>query len=984
MRGKRRVISVLAMLVACAACAGEVEIEVPPAAAEETPPAAPETVAPEAAVLEELMRRAHFAYRAADDGLRAEHASYLAAVDRAGRLELVPRRPPADLAQALAPDEEVRGAAITVELRGAWRDGGPLAAMAGARIAAEPDGSATVQRGSLRERFRNGEDGVEQTFELDRAPEGEGPLRVRVAISGQPLVARTESGFHFRAEHSALGVRYGEAVWVDAAGARLPLTSRWIDGAVEIEVPAAALRDAAYPAMIDPLIGPELAVDVPVTAAPGEQRISRTAFDGTHFVVVWQSSSGADSDILGARVDASGRVVGTGTFVVSAAAGAQTSPDVACMAGHSCVAVWQSGADVLAAQIPLGTGAPGAAFAVSTAPNTQATPRVACDGRVAVPDRRCLVVYYDQRSGGDSDIYGRRIKPDGLDGSLELAVSAAAGGQFGPQVTFAGSQYVVAWQDGGGAPTARGARLFPDATLRDPAGFAISTGALGDRPCAIASDGVNALVVFGRGDAPGAHPLFAQRIDAIAGAAAGAALRLDTGLGNQCGASFDGASYLTAWATGGRVLGRRVTPAGALLEPAPVALSGPASFSSIYLDVEFGGGAHLLAWEDTRAFGVSGHDIYGARLAPDLSRATRLDTLISLVPSSWSQWNPDVAKNFESYLVVWNDLRGGGSDIYGARFSHAGALLDPTGFAISTAANPQVRPAVASDGKAFFTVWEDSRALPASGRNIYAARVDERGLLLDPAGLAVSTAAGDQGDPDIAFDDPSQTFLVAWSDRRAGNGDIYGARLDRAGAVLDPAGLVISAFAGAEQTQPAIANLPGRHLVVWADATGAALPQIWGAVVTSGGTGVSGDVQISLGDALRPAVASDGVQFFTAWQRNDLTRIDGRAVTATGARPTAEVALSPTSSGTTHPALAFDGVSYGLLYNRAQRLYGRRLTPAGGVLGAELLIQIGSGNDQFEPALTASANNRFFLAYQRFIDSPPLVAMRTMARALEF
>ncbi len=980
MRGTRHVILVAAMLAACAACTSEPEV--PPAAAGEAPPAPPDEAA-----LEELMRRAHFAYRAAGEGLRAEHASYLAEVDRAGRLQLVPRRPPAEPVGAVvdAPGrEEVRGAAITVELRGAWRDEGPLAAMTSAVIAAAPDGSATVQRGPVRERFRNREDGVEQTFELDRAPEGEGPLRVRVAINGQPLVARTESGFHFRAAHSALGVRYGEAVWVDAVGARLPLTSRWVEGEVEIEVPAAALRDASYPAMIDPLIGPELAVDVPVTAAPGEQRISRTAFDGTHFVVVWQSSSGADSDILGARVDASGRVVGPGAFVVSAAAGAQTSPDVACMAGHSCVAVWGSGGDLFAAQIPLGTGAPGSPFAISTAPNTQATPRVACDGRVAVPDRRCLVVYYDQRGGGDSDIYGRRIKPDGLDGSLELAISAATGSQFGPQVTFAGNQYVAAWQDGGSAPTARGARLFPDAALRDPAGFAISTGALGDRPCAIASDGANALVVFNRGDGAGAKPLFAQRVDAAAGAAAGAALRLDTGLGNLCGASFDGASYLTAWATGARALGRRVTPAGALLEPAPVELSGPASFTSIYLDVEFGGGAHFLAWEDMRALAASGHDIYGARLAPDLSRATRLDTLISQVPSSWSQWNPDVAKNFESYLVVWNDLRGGGSDIYGARFSHAGALLDPTGFAISTAADPQVRPAVDSDGKVFFAVWEDARALPASGRDIYAARIDERGRVLDPAGIAVSTAAGDQSDPDLAFDALSQTFLVAWSDRRAGNGDIYGARLDRGGVVLDPAGLAISAFAGAEQTQPAIANLPGRHLVVWADATGAALPQIWGAVVSNAGAAISGDISISLADALRPAVASDGVQFFTAWQRNDLTRIDGRAVTATGARPAAAVPLSPTSSGTTHPALAFDGTSYGLLYSRAQRLYARRLTTAGGMLGAELLIQLGSGNDLFEPALAASANNRFFLAYQRFIDAPPLLAMRVMARALEF
>ena len=125
---------------------------------------------------------------------------------------------------------------------------------------------------------------------------------------------------------------------------------------------------------------------------------------------------------------------------------------------------------------------------------------------------------------------------------------------------------------------------------------------------------------------------------------------------------------------------------------------------------------------------------------------------------------------------MWQDSRGGDhSDIYGARVTPAGVVLDTQGLAITTEAQAQY-PALAIDTMSYLVLWEDFRNDPDTS-DIYGARVTPAGEVLDPTGIAISTATRDQRFPALAFD--GSNYLAVWEDvgPNPDTSDIRGARV---------------------------------------------------------------------------------------------------------------------------------------------------------------------------------------------------------------
>jgi hypothetical protein len=138
-------------------------------------------------------------------------------------------------------------------------------------------------------------------------------------------------------------------------------------------------------------------------------------------------------------------------------------------------------------------------------------------------------------------------------------------------------------------------------------------------------------------------------------------------------------------------------------------------------------------------------------------------------PDSRAQVGPDVAfDGDQTFLVVWQQGRkffeGPDPQVLAARVSADGRLLDAKPIEICAAKGAQEAPRVVFSKGVFLVVWQDFR----NGKDwdVYAARVTPDGKVLDREGLVVAASPYSQALPTVAV--APDGFLVAWQDFRNG------------------------------------------------------------------------------------------------------------------------------------------------------------------------------------------------------------------------
>lgn len=125
---------------------------------------------------------------------------------------------------------------------------------------------------------------------------------------------------------------------------------------------------------------------------------------------------------------------------------------------------------------------------------------------------------------------------------------------------------------------------------------------------------------------------------------------------------------------------------------------------------------------------------------------------------------PSIATGKGAALVVWQDIRNGKDwDVFAARVTAQGAVLDPNGFLVSGGPHNQARPSVAWDGRHWVVVWQDFRR--DNRYDVYAARINSDGDVIDEHGIQLSTNEVHCIDPTVASSGDGRSF-VYWSQGR--------------------------------------------------------------------------------------------------------------------------------------------------------------------------------------------------------------------------
>jgi hypothetical protein len=553
----------------------------------------------------------------------------------------------------------------------------------------------------------------------------------------------------------------------------------------------------------------------PITVSsrtPYDARCS-IAWGGSEGLVVWtDSSDGPEFDIYGTRVTRSGVVCDSLGMPVSTWPGIQMSPAVAFDGNHYLV-VWQdyrngTTADIYGARVDTsGTVADTSGFPVSLGPMSQLNPAL------AFGDSVYLVAWEDVRIDPNRDIYCARVAPDArvLD-SAGIKVTDAVSSQLLPKVAFDGMDYMLDWADWrSGAPDIYGARVSQAGVLLDTAEIPICVARdYQDDPGIVFGD-TNCLAVWHDYRYGDNSQIFGARVNRVGRVmdSAGFIVSMAPPASQDvpC-AAFTGSSYVVAWALEDDPMSicfSRLAPDGGLLDSAPHTLC-PSSASQDMPAVAVGDSCVLVVWVD---YGVNG--LAGARVTQ--SGAVLDSTGISIMSGQGTPDLVSVAGGSENWLVVWDESNDSGQeDVRAARVSSAGTVLDTSGIQVRVAAWDEYIGQVASGDSGYLVVWTDAEL---GWVRIFAGRVTRSGAVLDSAGIQVSFDSAECNFPHVAFG--VSGYLVVWQEKTSyDNYEICGARLDRSGAVLDSEPILI-ASPGYYRESPSVTFDGTDYIVAWQD-----------------------------------------------------------------------------------------------------------------------------------------------------------------------
>jgi FlgD Ig-like domain len=232
--------------------------------------------------------------------------------------------------------------------------------------------------------------------------------------------------------------------------------------------------------------------------------------------------------------------------------------------------------------------------------------------------------------------------------------------------------------------------------------------------------------------------------------------------------------------------------------------------------VSDGAGGAIIAWNDGRI--DANYDIFVQRInAAGVPQWTKDGVPICVVVGSQFVGGI-VSDGAGGAIVVWGDDRTQVRDIYAQRINAAGMVQwVPNGLGVCTVAGAKNFPAIVSDGAGGAVMaWEDRRNL--ANYDIFAQRVNAAGVLQWGApGIAISSVGGNQDRVSMTSDGAGGAIMTWWDNRNI-NYDVFVQRVNMAGVVQWAANGAPVVTLPSGQSDPKITtDGAGGAIVAWTD-----------------------------------------------------------------------------------------------------------------------------------------------------------------------
>lgn len=452
-----------------------------------------------------------------------------------------------------------------------------------------------------------------------------------------------------------------------------------------------------------------------------------------------------------------------------------------------------------------------------------------------------LAVWADKRSvlgryvpddsagiGSNTDIYAARYDANGnLIDTTPIVVSEAIYEQFYPHVAWNGQNWLVVWVTK--RPTNQfyediyAARVAPDGRVLDATPIVISTtqdSSANPTYLSVASDGVNWAVVFGAGS------------------------------------------------SNSSILGARVANNGSLIDPTPKVLYQDVNFTApFWADLAHSNDQFLLVWEDTTG---STHSIRAERLSANLDP---VGAPFKVNFNGSDGTSARVASDGTNFLVVWREDRFAYNEIFAARVSSGGQVLDANGIKLYGSPGEYVLPfntALAWDGTSYVAAYHGR---PVQGwESIFASRVSTSGTASSPITVALNNGSTQPAVGALAAGGAE----IVWVDGHLSeDGDIFGARLGTDGTLGTVAP---TSQAAPRETQTRFTKTETGEFAYVYRSTISGESSVFLQRLDASGNAIGDPTLVARGPEalITPSVAWNGAHYLVVWELN--TQIYGRRV----------------------------------------------------------------------------------------------------------